>query len=220
MTRKNGEKPLTEKEVKELERVESENYGLYDISKEQIWDVYGNGDSEMTCFPIPYKIETSSQLSNQNGINYSGENLFDNSFKTAWVEGREGYGIEEYIKFYINNIKLNKKNNDDYGMETIPDIMEINIFNGYVKSEKAWRENSRVKKLKMYVDGQLYVILELQDTSSEQKFDIPDINYLKIKKRGDYNEDMIIRFEIIEVYPGEKYKDTAITEITFLTKVE
>ena len=56
--------------------------------------------------------------------------------------------------YYINNAKLfnewNKKegNNEPYYDEAnVDNILEVQIFNGYVKSEKAWRENSRVKKL-------------------------------------------------------------------------
>lgn len=222
--RERGEKPKDDKEEKEIEKIYYENSDLYNTTKSSIWDISGEGDSSRAFFPQPYKVKVSSQLKDEKSINYKGENLCDNSFKTAWVEGREGYGLEEYIEYYINNAKLfnewNKKegNNEPYYDEAnVDNILEVQIFNGYVKSEKAWRENSRVKKFKMYIAGKPYAILELKDTSSEQRFDIPNIEYLKVMNRKDYKEDMVIRFEIMEVYPGEKYKDTAITEISLIS---
>ena len=95
------------------------------------------------------------------------------------------------------------------------DISRIYIFNGYVKSNKSFIENSRVKKLKMYVCGKEYAILNLEDTSSQQIFKILPIRYEDLKQINTYNGELVIRFEIMEVYPGTKYKDTAITEILF-----
>ncbi len=92
-----GEKPKDNKEQKEIEKISYENRELYDSTKSSIWDISGEGDSSRAFFPQPYKVKVSSQLKDEKSINYKGENLCDNSFKTAWVEGIEGYGIEEYI---------------------------------------------------------------------------------------------------------------------------
>jgi len=67
------------------------------------------------------------------------------------------------------------------------------------------------------VDEKPWVILELADTTSQQIFEIPEINYLKVKNRKDYKEDLVIKFEILEVYSGTKYKDTALTELLLYT---
>lgn len=192
---------------------------FYDFTKKSIWNVLGNGDDSCQYRPIPYKIKASSTLEN-NQI-YSANNLYDNSFKTVWSEGNKGYGVNEYFEYYLNNKKLydiNNQNNgftENNGKMTI--INEVRLFNGYVKSKKLYKENSRIKKIKMYVDNKPWAVLEVADTTSQQIFKIPEINYLKIKNTNNYDADLIIKFEIKEVYPGEKYKDTCLTELLLYT---
>ncbi len=192
-------------------------YGsFYDDLKSSIWEVLGEADLNARYDPFPYKITSSSFLNNN--PSYKAENLYDNSFKTAWVEGVKDYGIGEFFEYYVNNYKYFKE--DEFTEEFdsfIPTIHEIHLFNGYVKSEKTFKENSRIKKLKMYVDGKPWVILELADTTSQQIFEIPEINYLKFKNRKDYKDDLILRFEILEVYKGSKYQDTCLTELLLYT---
>jgi hypothetical protein len=69
----------------------------------------------------------------------------------------------------------------------------------------------------MYLDNKPYAILNLKDVKNEQLFSVDLIGY---SDRHDYNALLIkpwytIKFEIMEVYPGSKYQDTAITEIYF-----
>ena len=83
------------------------------------------------------------------------------------------------------------------------------IVNGYAKNEKLFKANSRVKKLKLTIDGTKEYILELEDTMNPQLFDIryeqePNLDKLDAIKA---------EFEILEVYKGEKYEDTVITTL-------
>jgi hypothetical protein len=137
------------------------------------------------------------------------QNAHDLYFKTAWVEGVKGYGIGEYLVYYFN--------------QTAPRITQIIIANGYVKSEKAYRENSRVKKMKMYIDDKPVAILNLKDCRQTQIFNFEPIGRSR-NERGSLgeNEELLmkmprwtLKFEILEVYKGEKYDDTAISEIYF-----
>jgi hypothetical protein len=121
------------------------------------------------------------------------KNAHDLSFKTAWVEGVKGYGIGEYLLYHFR--------------AKAPRITQVKIANGYVKSEKAYRENSRVKKLKMYIDNNPFAVLKLEDRRIEQIFDFEPI--------GSQTAKWTIKFEILEVYQGDKFDDTAITEIYF-----
>ncbi|MDR2148552.1 MAG: hypothetical protein LBE91_19100 [Tannerella sp.] len=158
-------------------------------------------------------ISASSYLkSNRSTINYLPQNAHNETYKTAWVEGVEGYGIGEYITYHFS------WNN--------PRITTIHIANGYVKSEQAYRENSRVKKLKMYINDKPIAILNLEDRRVVQFFGFEPIGMGKMglsdneHQNQDWTEleklpDWTIKFEIIEVYPGDKYDDTAITEISF-----
>jgi len=160
----------------------------------------------------PYSIIASSYLkSNNASINYLPENAHDGDLSTAWVEGVKGYGTGEYLVYYFEH--------------TMARITEVRVANGYVKTDKTWRENSRVKKLKMYVDDEPFAILNLEDNSNEQIFKFEPIGY---KRPADIESDdwyfsekyarlpaWTLKFEILEVYKGDKYDDTAITQIYF-----
>ena len=91
-----------------------------------------------------------------------------------------------------------------------PRITHVKILNGHVKDEKVWKDNSRIKKLKMYYMGKPYAILNLQDSRTEQDFEVGVL--------GPHNPEApnwTLKFEIMEVYPGDKYTDTVISELWF-----
>ena len=186
-----SKKILSVTEKKELERL----YEKYDEVTESIWDVVGGGCS-WYCGGGPYKETASSFLKSNKSTDYKPENAHDLSFKTAWVEGVPGYGAGQYLTYYFKNDS--------------PRITEINIYNGYVKSEKAWSENSRVKKLKLWINDQFFAILELEDSRALQTF--PMAEPLGHRKDG---KDLILKFEIMDIYKGTKFDDVAITEIYF-----
>lgn len=145
------------------------------------------------------KYLASSTLNDDGEIKYIPDHLIDKNLKTAWVEGVDGYGIGEYVDIYITH-QIDSFVNEIYG---------IRICNGYTESQKLWEENSRVKKIKLWVDNIPYAILNLEDVPSEQVFNVGIIPI-------SYREDLVLRFEILEVYEGTKYKDTCISEITFI----
>ena len=161
--------------------------GTYtDENNELYWDFY--------CSPYTFSAENnvaSSELSSQGSANYRISNISDWNHETAWVEGVNGNGIGQWIKF----------------QDISKQIDFITILNGYVKNDKAWSENSRVKSLKVYCNDEPLCILELQDSRSMQSFSVGDLFEGKNIKT--------LRFEILEVYSGTKYQDTAISEIYF-----
>ena len=141
----------------------------------------------------PIKITASSRLASQGANNYNEKNLHDFLANTPWVEGVEGDGIGEWVEYTFK-----AKN---------PRITSIYIVNGYNKSESAFKNNSRVKKLKLYIKGKPVAILNLQDTRCEQFFKIDPVT--------DANKEWTMKFEIVDVYKGDKWDDTAISEIYF-----
>jgi hypothetical protein len=139
------------------------------------------------CTEGPSKARVSSTLSSQGNNYYGSSNLYDWDPQTAWVEGKSDYGIGEFFEIDL-----------PYGGSN------IGIFNGYQKSYESWLNNSRVKKFKVYVDGKAVCYAVLKDLMGYQTINLP-IDYL-----GNHTN---FRFEIMEVYPGAKWKDVAISEI-------
>ena len=179
-------KTPTASEQKEL-NILLEKYGEV---VENAWDIIDGGCS-WYCGGGNYKIKASSSLNDS----YKAEFANDLSYKTAWVEGKKDEGIGEYLEYYFKNDS--------------PRITEIIISNGYMKSEETWKNNNRVKKLKLYVNGVPFGILNLKDSRTDQYFSVVTLGH---NKNGT---DLILKFEILEVYKGNKYNDTAITEIYF-----
>jgi hypothetical protein len=147
------------------------------------------------CGGGPKKLDASSVLSSQSGNFYLASKAHDFDLRTAWIEGVKGYGIGEYIEYYFEALS--------------PRITEIRVYNGYFKSEKAWEDNSRVKKFKLYINNKPYAILELQNTRAVQKFKVEPLQS-KVK-----NKDLVLKFEIFEVFEGKKWDDVAVSEINF-----
>lgn len=167
----------------------------FDETLEDIWQLESGGCS-WYCGGGPDTVIASSSLSAPKNSTYSPKNAHDLSLKAAWVEGKSGDGIGEWLEYQFR--------------AGSPRITEIKIYNGYVKSEKNWLENGRVKTLELYVNGKARALLQLMDTPAEQRFILPG-------PWGNQPEQqsMQLRFEIVEVYKGTKYDDTALTEIFF-----
>lgn len=161
----------------------------FPISDEGLNEINFQGCSWYCCGNTINAKASSSLATTKNGITYSPENVCDLQLNTAWVEGKNDYGIGESIEFEAVQ----------YPFHT------IEIYNGYSKSLKNWNENSRVKTIKLYVNNHPQYILELKDTYQLQSFRVDTLNSNK--------ETVSLKFEIIDIYPGEKYKDTAITDI-------
>lgn len=136
------------------------------------------------CIMVPENAYASSTLRPQGRYNYNAKNLKDYDPNTAWVEGKSDYGIGEYFEV-------------DYLSASVNTL----IYNGYQRSYTSWKNNSRVKKFKIYGDKNPICYLVLSDKMGGQSFKIPENNY------------EIFRFEIVSVYEGDKWKDVAISEI-------
>ncbi|MEO1653389.1 MAG: hypothetical protein AAFU64_07585, partial [Bacteroidota bacterium] len=159
--------------------------------KESIYDVLGIACDWYCGMGTDPQVTASSTLPPQGRYSYEASQAHDLSYKTAWVEGVPGYGIGEYLEYSF--------------APEIPRINTIKVVNGFVLTPSVWESNSRVKKLNMYVNGELFAYLHLKDTSQEQHFSIPAVigyaerdNLEELKKKSPW----IIRFEIAEVYKG------------------
>lgn len=166
-------------------------------------------------------LRASSTLPPQGKASYGAAHICDDDPTTAWVEGRPDDGIGEYIE--INDWIL--------GDGT------INILNGYQASRSSWENNGRVKRMQVSHDGKPVCVVELADVMGVQTFQLPgDVlqaiqGEVRVRSIADVPEGAsyiddgngnitysikgggVLRFTILEVYAGLKWKDTAISGI-------
>ncbi|SHG22817.1 hypothetical protein SAMN05444372_103265 [Flavobacterium micromati] len=143
--------------------------------------------NQMCEGPERGNVKASTTLSSQGKSKYLASYVCDDDPTTAWVESSSDYGIGEFLE--INNWQILGGN-----------VRELSILNGYQSSKTAWQNNSRVKKFKVSLNGKDICILDLADVMGVQTFKLP-----AKWARGNF------RFTIVEVYKGDKYKDTAIS---------
>ncbi|MCQ2223443.1 MAG: hypothetical protein MJZ35_06630 [Bacteroidaceae bacterium] len=179
-----------------IKKFEKENEdGMYD----SVYDLMGGGCSFYCGCQIGEQ-KASSTLKPQGRFDYKASNAHDLNMATAWVEGAPGDGIGEWIEYTL------PANN--------PRITNISIVNGLVRTKKAWTENSRVEALEVSVNGKKHCMLYLKDVYAVQEFEVPTIGY-DDRDNLEGKPDIVIRFRICSVYPGTRYKDTAISDIFF-----
>lgn len=166
---------------------------INDYKKNEFWGVWS--------MPIG-ECKTSSNLPGFNKVTYVSENIEDYDLNTAWMA--PCFGIGEFVEFKIDYFPgYNSKAYQFYGI--------CNVFNGYCKSFALWKENSRVKKLKVYFNNIPVCFVNLIDTWKFQTFDISKF-LLTDKFKHISESENILKFEIVEVYKGIKYKDVGFSE--------
>ncbi len=109
---------------------------------------------------------------------------------TSWVEGASGDGVGEWVRIDLDSEKAY------YG---------LNIFAGYGESEDLWGKNGRVKKVRV----------DFSNGGSEE-FDLADVyEYQDLVFDAPVSGLQYADIEILEVYEGSEYDDTALAEIQF-----
>ncbi len=154
-----------------------------------------SGDKKTTCKVVvtDNRIIVSSLLATstlvQGNYDYSVNNLIDQNKATTWSEGASDVGIGETVTFNFENKCT---------------VKSINIVNGYCKSEDLYYKNARVKTLTvLFGDSEEQISVE----------DLYDQNQT-IKFASEHVTNQIV-LRIDEVYPGNKYSDTCVSEINF-----
>ncbi|MEM1324573.1 MAG: hypothetical protein AAGI23_01400 [Bacteroidota bacterium] len=166
-----------------------------------------DGELHGCCQYFPAdNLRASSSLKTQSKNTYDVTNLGDNGYESAWIEGISGDGIGEYIEFeYSYDIKY--KGAADGG-DLYED--EWNFLNGYQKNLTTWRNNGRIHTMKMYINGLAYCMIELLDRPGVQAVDLGFMEYLE-QQKGTIHIKLVIE----SVYQGEKFSDTALSEIVW-----
>ena len=136
------------------------------------------------------RICASSMLDPQGSgkYNYRMRNLMRQN-GAAWVENKLGYGIGEWILFDFRAKKS---------------VSSITFNNGYTRTEKTFRTNSRVAKLTVELSTGARFQVALLDTMKTQSFELPSRAFVTW-----------VKLTIDQVYEGSKYSDTALSYVGF-----
>lgn len=137
----------------------------------------------------PYfnSVTASSTLSPEGDFSYDAENLRYND-STCWCEGVTGKGNGEYITFSSDELQS---------------VSGVQIINGYAKSNTAYYDNCRVKKIQFeFSDGSLFTK------------DISDNDTLQKVSFGKTINTTYIKMTILDTYSsGDSYEDTCISYV-------
>lgn len=131
---------------------------------------------------------TSSVLPASHGIVYGPRNLTDGNDNTAWVEGRDGQGLGEFVVLDFDSPRT---------------VRGLTIRNGYAKSPDIFAKNSRVKDVELRFSTGDSLDVTLKDEPGPQHLTL-----------SHPVETKWVALVIRSVYPGWKYADTAINELS------
>lgn len=145
---------------------------------------------------------------------YGGHHLFDHDTKTAWVEGADGGGIGEKIRVIL-----------------MKPLDHLAVVNGYAKSPGIFRANNRVREIKIaaiavqmppeghvtetgipvtFLSELAAFNVTLEDTSSIQDISLPE----QWREKTAGKHPIAMEIELLSVYPGERFDDTCLSELT------
>jgi len=144
------------------------------------------GDSQPGT-PLKITASASSVRLAVQANTYYAANAIDGKRSTAWIEGVDGPGLGEWIRF-------------DFDREI--NLHRILIQPGYFKSPQIWAENNRIESLTVYFSDGSSRELTFANRMDSQKVDVGSV-----KTRW-------VRFVIKSVYYGTD-PDTAISEVAF-----
>ena len=131
---------------------------------------------------------TSSVLATSHGIAYGPSNLTDGDDATAWVEGSLGQGAGEFVVLEFDAARP---------------VRGLSIKNGYDKSPDIYAKNSRVKDIELRFS-----------TGDSLKATLKDAPGAQAVALSQPVEAKWVELIIRSVYPGSKYSDTALNELS------
>lgn len=173
------------------------------------FDVLGSDEFEMNLQAdqnITKKVETivgaETKAENQGIISFDAKNTLDANMKTAWLTANNGKNALIEFVIDLEDIAVNSAT-----------LYSIAIFNGWRKDYQTWKDYSRIKKVSLTINDKPYAEVTLEDTYKMQTI---DLEKMKLDKTRRYR----FRFRIMEMYPGKKYEQTAISDVQFIGKAK
>ncbi|MCP4134607.1 MAG: hypothetical protein GY754_26775 [bacterium] len=167
--------------------------GDYTINKPaaiQELEIYGTGGKKLNILPpavVTGTVKASSILTPE--VAYNTDFLFDSRKEFGWVEGSEKSGTGESLTFSFNDSVT---------------ISKIKVWNGYLRSEKHFKSNERVKNFSFGTSGGESAKHTLSDSMD------PQVVELAKPLKG---KEFVLKIE--DIYKGSKYTDCVISELRF-----
>lgn len=135
-------------------------------------------------------VTASSTLPASAKYSYDASNVLDGSPDTAWAEGAEGNGVNQWIMLTA-----------DAGERAL--LSKLSILNGYQRTESTYYANGRIKEIEIEFSDGSTIQHTLADSTGWQN--IPLVQQV---------ETSSVRIIIKSVYAGSSYEDTCIGGIT------
>jgi hypothetical protein len=131
----------------------------------------------------------SSALPSQGRFEYGARNLIAPPAEGwAWCEGQRGTGEGVHLTL-------------SWSPRGLP-WRTLRIANGYQRTDKTFRDNARVRDLRIRLDDGSALTVRLRDQNGIQTIRLPD-----------WTESARTEFTILSVYPGARYQDTCLTTL-------
>lgn len=134
----------------------------------------------------PKAAVASSALEATSTASYQATNLLDGDLTTAWLEGMDGPGLGEWVRFEFSQPVV---------------LARLEIANGYQKDDDRFLGNPRVKLVKVEYSSGTSQLVDFWDTRDLQA----------IKPTDEAVE--WVKLVIVSVYPGSEWEDTALSEV-------
>ena len=123
---------------------------------------------------------------------------FDGAKETTWAEGSDGDGVGEWLQI-------------DFARPT--PVGGFEIMNGYWRLDQRLVENNRVKRIRVdFSDGESEEFTLADPVSGEYQPTLTGSGERLTFTKTHITTD--VRFTILEVYPGNRWNDTCITDIS------
>jgi len=139
--------------------------------------------------PAGIQAQASSELPSQGALSYGIANTLDGNLRTAWnSNGAEvGTGVGQVLS---------------YRFPARVHLRRIDLVNGYAKSDKLFRQNGRIGAVAITTDAGTSE-MPLNDSIDQQSLE------------QDFGVTNAVSLRVLSVYPGSRYPDLGLTEISF-----
>jgi hypothetical protein len=145
-------------------------------------------DVELEKILEPLWLVSASSYLADDPANCSPVSAIDGDIGTAWVEGVEGDGVGEWLTLEL-------------GIPTI--VRNVALLPGYCASPEVRRANGRPSRVRFEFSDGTSLDGELEDFPAARVF------WLDEPRTLDW-----LRMTLLDVYPGERWHDTAVSELT------